>query len=110
MKILLVDLQIQDSDDDDYGLIIQVIWGDEESGRTWDDHALRKQELREIKMLQKQEQKQFQDLNAKELQLREQQDKRLVVFTYTPLIIYSRKGSRDISDIPPKYPYITKMT
>ncbi|CAD0206387.1 unnamed protein product [Chrysodeixis includens] len=54
----------------------KVIWGDEESGRTWDDHALRKQELREIKMLQKQEQKQFQDLNAKELQLREQQDKR----------------------------------
>lgn len=56
--------------------ICQVIWGDEESGRTWDDHALRKQELREIKMLQKQEQKQFQDLNAKEAQLREQQDKR----------------------------------
>ncbi|XP_045540835.1 serine/threonine-protein kinase 10 [Papilio machaon] len=54
----------------------KVIWGDEESGRTWDDHALRKQELREIKMLQKQEQKQFQDLNAKEHQLREQQDKR----------------------------------
>ncbi|PZC71052.1 hypothetical protein B5X24_HaOG214234 [Helicoverpa armigera] len=54
----------------------KVIWGDEESGRTWDDHALRKQELREIKMLQKQEQKQFQDLNAKESQLREQQDKR----------------------------------
>ncbi|XP_053623345.1 serine/threonine-protein kinase 10 isoform X2 [Plodia interpunctella] len=54
----------------------KVIWGDEESGRTWDDHALRKQELREIKMLQKQEQKQFQDLNAKETQLREQQDKR----------------------------------
>ncbi|KAL0808670.1 hypothetical protein ABMA28_013104, partial [Loxostege sticticalis] len=56
----------------------KVIWGDEESGRTWDDHALRKQELREIKMLQKQEQKQFQDLNAKEQQLREQQDKRSV--------------------------------
>ncbi|CAF4939873.1 unnamed protein product [Pieris macdunnoughi] len=54
----------------------KVIWGDEESGRTWDDHALRKQELREIKMLQKQEQKQFQDLSAKEAQLREQQDKR----------------------------------
>ncbi|CAH2062163.1 unnamed protein product, partial [Iphiclides podalirius] len=54
----------------------KVIWGDEESGRTWDDHALRKQELREIKMLQKQEQKQFQDLDAKEQQLREQQDKR----------------------------------
>lgn len=54
----------------------KVIWGDDESGRTWDDHALRKQELREIKMLQKQEQKQFQDLNAKELQLREHQDKR----------------------------------
>ncbi|KAJ0170042.1 hypothetical protein K1T71_014648 [Dendrolimus kikuchii] len=54
----------------------KVIWGDEESGRTWDDHALRKQELREIKMLQKQEQKQFQDLNAKETQLREQQDKK----------------------------------
>ncbi|XP_050359321.1 serine/threonine-protein kinase 10 isoform X2 [Nymphalis io] len=54
----------------------KVIWGDEESGRTWDDHALRKQELREIKMLQKQEQKQFQDLNAKEHQLRDQQDKR----------------------------------
>ncbi|RVE44508.1 hypothetical protein evm_010837 [Chilo suppressalis] len=54
----------------------KVIWGDEESGRTWDDHALRKQELREIKMLQKQEQKQFQDLHNKELQLKEQQDKR----------------------------------
>ncbi|VVC99133.1 unnamed protein product [Leptidea sinapis] len=54
----------------------KVIWGDEESGRTWDDHALRKQELREIKMLQKQEQKQFQNLNSKEQQLREQQDKR----------------------------------
>lgn len=53
-----------------------MIWGDEESGRTWDDHALRKQELREIKMLQKIEQKQFQDLNAKELQLREQQEKK----------------------------------
>ncbi|KAL4714280.1 hypothetical protein ACJJTC_009632 [Scirpophaga incertulas] len=57
----------------------KVIWGDEESGMTWDDHALRKQELREIKMLQKQEQKQFQDLNAKEQQLREQQDKRFEV-------------------------------
>ncbi|KAI5640799.1 protein kinase domain-containing protein [Phthorimaea operculella] len=57
----------------------KVIWGDEESGRTWDDHALRKQELREIKMLQKQEQKQFQDLNAKETQLREQQDKRRAI-------------------------------
>ncbi|GBP32650.1 hypothetical protein EVAR_16812_1 [Eumeta japonica] len=54
----------------------KVIWGDEESGRTWDDHALRKQELREIKMLQKLEQKQLQDLNAKEHQLKEQQDKR----------------------------------
>ncbi|XP_041968183.1 serine/threonine-protein kinase 10 isoform X2 [Aricia agestis] len=54
----------------------KVIWGDEESGRTWDDHALRKQELREIKMLQKQEQKQFQDLHAKEHQLKDQQDKR----------------------------------
>lgn len=56
----------------------QVIWDDDESGRTYDDHALRKQELREIKMLQKQEQKQFQDLAAKETQLRDQQDKRWV--------------------------------
>ncbi|KAG7298469.1 hypothetical protein JYU34_018098 [Plutella xylostella] len=54
----------------------KVIWDDDENGRMWDDHALRKQELREIKMLQKLEQKQFQDLNAKEQQLREQQDKR----------------------------------
>ncbi|XP_077298165.1 sterile20-like kinase [Arctopsyche grandis] len=54
----------------------KVIWGDEENGRTYDDHALRKQELRELKMLQKQEQKQFSDLSNKEAALRDQQDKR----------------------------------
>lgn len=39
-------------------------------------------------MLQKQEQKQFQDLNAKELQLREHQDKRSVLGAGLLIILY----------------------
>ncbi|XP_046994651.1 serine/threonine-protein kinase 10 isoform X1 [Schistocerca americana] len=54
----------------------KVIYGDEENGRVYDDHIFRKQELRELKMLQKQEQKQFQDLSFKAQFAREQQDKR----------------------------------
>uniref|UniRef100_A0A6M2DVN4 Putative serine/threonine protein kinase n=1 Tax=Xenopsylla cheopis TaxID=163159 RepID=A0A6M2DVN4_XENCH len=54
----------------------KVIYGDEENGRVYDDHIFRKQELRELKMLQKQEQKQFQDLSMKEHMNKEQQDKR----------------------------------
>ena len=43
-----------------------MIYGDgEENERFYDDHYFRKQELRELKMLQKQEQKQFQDLAFK---------------------------------------------
>ncbi len=40
----------------------KVIYGDEENQRFYDEHYFRKQELRELKQLQKQEQKQFQDL------------------------------------------------
>lgn len=54
----------------------KVIYGDEENGTGNNDHLFRKQELRELKMLQKQEQKQFQDLSQKEHVAREQQDKR----------------------------------
>lgn len=54
----------------------KVIYGDEENGRVYDDHIFRKQELRELKMLQKQEQKQFQDLSQKEHLNKDQQDKR----------------------------------
>ncbi|XP_075222408.1 sterile20-like kinase isoform X2 [Lycorma delicatula] len=54
----------------------KVIYGDEENGQTYDDHIFRKQELRELKMLQKQEQKQFQDLSSKTQLAKEQQDKR----------------------------------
>jgi len=55
----------------------KVIYGDgEENERFYDDHYFRKQELRELKMLQKQEQKQFQDLAFKNNVCREQQDKR----------------------------------
>ena len=38
----------------------KVIYGDEENERFYDEHYFRKQELRELKLLQKQEQKQFQ--------------------------------------------------
>ncbi|PSN52552.1 hypothetical protein C0J52_08962 [Blattella germanica] len=54
----------------------KVIYGDEENGKVYDDHIFRKQELRELKMLQKQEQKQFQDLSFKAMFSRDQQDKR----------------------------------
>ncbi|XP_046386682.1 serine/threonine-protein kinase 10 [Ischnura elegans] len=54
----------------------RVIYGDEGNGRLYDDHVFRKQELRELKMLQKQEQKQFQDLTLKAQFCKEQQDKK----------------------------------
>jgi STE20-like kinase len=54
----------------------KVIYGDEENGRMYDDHIFRKQELRELKLLQKQEKKQFYDLQAKEQIAKEQQDKK----------------------------------
>jgi STE20-like kinase len=54
----------------------KVIYGDEENGRLYDDHIFRKQELRELKLLQKQEKKQFYDLQAKEQIAKEQQDKK----------------------------------
>ncbi|KAF4527367.1 hypothetical protein B566_EDAN015907 [Ephemera danica] len=53
----------------------KVIYGDEENGAVYDDHIFRKQELRELKMLQKYEQKQFQDLALKSNFAREQQEK-----------------------------------
>ncbi|KAM7345226.1 sterile20-like kinase isoform 2-T4 [Cochliomyia hominivorax] len=54
----------------------RVIYGDEETGRFYDDHVFRKQELRELKMLQKQEKKQQTDLQIKEQISKEQQDRR----------------------------------
>ncbi len=54
----------------------KVIYGDEENERFYDEHYFRKQELRELKLLQKQEQKQFQDLAFKNQVCREQQEKR----------------------------------
>ncbi|XP_073847033.1 sterile20-like kinase isoform X2 [Musca autumnalis] len=54
----------------------RVIYGDDESGRLYDDHVFRKQELRELKMLQKQEKKQQTDLQLKEQISKEQQDRR----------------------------------
>lgn len=54
----------------------QVIYGDEENERFYDEHYFRKQELRELKLLQKQEQKQFQDLAFKNQLCKEQQEKR----------------------------------
>jgi len=54
----------------------KVIYGDDENGRLYDDHIFRKQELRELKLLQKQEKKQFYDLQAKEVIAKEQQDKK----------------------------------
>ena len=53
-----------------------MIYGDEENERFYDEHYFRKQELRELKLLQKQEQKQFQDLAFKNQLCKEQQDKR----------------------------------
>lgn len=54
----------------------KVIYGDEENGKMYDDHIFRKQELRELKMLQKQEKKQFLDLQIKEQASKEQQERR----------------------------------
>ncbi|XP_055371933.1 serine/threonine-protein kinase 10-like [Condylostylus longicornis] len=54
----------------------KVIYGDDENGKLYDDHLFRKQELREIKMLQKQEKKQQNDLALKEQIAREQQERR----------------------------------
>lgn len=54
----------------------KVIYGDEENERFYDEHYFRKQELRELKLLQKQEQKQFQDLAFKNQLTKEQQEKR----------------------------------
>uniref|UniRef100_T1IIR3 Protein kinase domain-containing protein n=1 Tax=Strigamia maritima TaxID=126957 RepID=T1IIR3_STRMM len=53
----------------------KIIYGDE-NDKTRDDHFVRKQELRELKMLQKQETKQFQDLAAKAQFSRDQQEKK----------------------------------
>ncbi|KAH8384592.1 hypothetical protein KR093_001798 [Drosophila rubida] len=54
----------------------RVIYGDEENGRIYDDHDFRKQELRELKMLQKQEKKQQTELHVKEQLAKEHQDRR----------------------------------
>ncbi|XP_016772289.2 serine/threonine-protein kinase 10-A isoform X1 [Apis mellifera] len=54
----------------------KVIYGDDENGKVYDDQIFRKQELRELKMLQKMEQKQFQDLSQKAQFNKDQQDKR----------------------------------
>ena len=54
----------------------RVIYGDDENGRVYDDQIFRKQELRELKMLQKMEQKQFQDLSQKAQFNKDQQEKR----------------------------------
>lgn len=54
----------------------KVIYGDNENGKIYDDHLSRKQELRELKLLQKQEKKQFLDLQSKEQSSREQQERR----------------------------------
>ncbi|XP_050545072.1 serine/threonine-protein kinase 10 isoform X2 [Daktulosphaira vitifoliae] len=54
----------------------KVIYGDEDSSHGYNDQIFRKQELRELKMLQKQEQKQFQDLSFKAAMAKEQQDKK----------------------------------
>lgn len=54
----------------------KVIYDDEESNTLYEDHILRKQELRELKLLQKQEKKQFLELKAKESIAKEQQEKK----------------------------------
>lgn len=54
----------------------KVIYGDDENGKVYDDQIFRKQELRELKMLQKMEQKQFQDLSQKSQFNKDQQEKR----------------------------------
>lgn len=54
----------------------KVIYGDEDNYNLSNPHIDRKQELRELKYLQKQEQKQFQELAFKEHVALEQQEKR----------------------------------
>ncbi|XP_015597682.1 serine/threonine-protein kinase 10 isoform X2 [Cephus cinctus] len=54
----------------------KVIYGDDENGKVYDDQIFRKQELRELKMLQKMEQKQFQDLSQKAQFNKDQQEKK----------------------------------
>ncbi|KAL0110630.1 hypothetical protein PUN28_013899 [Cardiocondyla obscurior] len=54
----------------------RVIYGDDENGKVYDDQIFRKQELRELKMLQKMEQKQYQDLAQKAQFNKDQQEKR----------------------------------
>ncbi|XP_051161210.1 serine/threonine-protein kinase 10-like isoform X2 [Leptopilina boulardi] len=54
----------------------RVIYGDDENGKVYDDQIFRKQELRELKMLQKMEQKQFQDLSQKAQCNKDHQEKR----------------------------------
>ncbi|XP_014667566.1 PREDICTED: serine/threonine-protein kinase 10-like [Priapulus caudatus] len=54
----------------------QRIVGANDKNQQKEDHALRKMELRELKLLQKQEQKQFQDLAYKAQFMREQQEKK----------------------------------
>lgn len=54
----------------------KVIYGDDENGKVYDDQIFRKQELRELKMLQKMEQKQFQDFSQKAQFNKDQQEKR----------------------------------
>uniref|UniRef100_A0A182PTK0 Protein kinase domain-containing protein n=1 Tax=Anopheles epiroticus TaxID=199890 RepID=A0A182PTK0_9DIPT len=54
----------------------KVIYSDEDNNKLYDDHLFRKQELRELKMLQKQEKKQFYDLQGKEAIAKEQQEKK----------------------------------
>ena len=56
--------------------MFKVFYADENDGRIYDEHLLRKQELRELKMLQKAEQKQFQDLTVKAQAARDQQERR----------------------------------
>lgn len=54
----------------------KVIYGDDENGKYYDDQIFRKQELRELKMLRKMEQKQYQDLSMKAQFNKDQQEKR----------------------------------
>ncbi|XP_063708327.1 serine/threonine-protein kinase 10 isoform X2 [Culicoides brevitarsis] len=54
----------------------KVIYDDEENNTLYEDHILRKQELRELKLLQKQEKKQFLDLKSKETVAKENQEKK----------------------------------
>ena len=55
----------------------QVIYGDDEDGNIMTSgHLARKQELRELKILQKMEQKQFQELGVKASVARQEQERK----------------------------------